>query len=773
MGTRERNHYQLSKTIAQLNEQLQLVADNDAKVYLEECVATALEEFGSAARGQSLLSKLPASLERSNYTELSKDEMPFGWTARFIGTLEETKMGYGTQCLIISLSGILLGVAYRQNFLASGTAATRWLDRNMDSLVLNGKWSLRGNVLDAIHSSGVPTYELFIQPNKSKRGGASNTVGRIEFDTDSEFVRRIVMAALNKSPYRQNCEGSWGKATAIKEFTKSMGFVPTRLDDFTVDTFSRQFEYLDGIPQKYEHDFSLKLLVRIYAHVMDCLPDGQSQFTYKTGLTRAMILQHNFPSAWRSGFRAAVHVPTDPVPTNPKWFLYPSEEEMRRTNIRFIGSMVDTSYRDPALQRLLSAWLWSECENVNAMRRIPGAMKALLDELEAGKNCTRYKMTGAGITRAVANLRERMNASGVRHWKAAAKSLLSYGERIGVIEVDATAHMLLEASERCARQLFDSTGAANKENLGKLATRLAEKSGESLIDELVYCAFVVISLSPLRLSEVLGIRIGDLSEDKARGIRSVRVSTKTDGNGFTEVQLVGEAYRLLLATVRLTEPVRMSAPPDISKYLFIYASRQHGETRMLSGTEFRCRLSSTCKELGIEDIGARSIRKRYETEIVLQSIRRSLNVLQIRPLTGHASIRTTYEHYVRPDVREYFESVYGVEIGIPRIEGVISDDPAILGNICTEENAVEGGAGYCRNESCNIAGVTTCLMCRSFLTTPRCIPEMEEALEIIRRRLIENALNSHEREHLIAVKRLYLGYLAVMESMRLGRSEGE
>lgn len=243
---------------------------------------------------------------------------------------------------------------------------------------------------------------------------------------------------------------------------------------------------------------------------------------------------------------------------------------------------------------------------------------------------------------------------------------------------------------------------------------------------------------------------------------------KVDGSGRREVQLPSTVYRLLMAVIQQTEEIRENAPESIVDYLFIYESNIKKIIRRLTGETFRRLLSNLGKELGIEGVSTRTIRRRYETEVVLQGVQRNLNRLAISPLTGHASLSTTERYYIRDDIRDYLEATYGIEIGVPALQGEIVSDGAdtVTKEINQNEDLVENGAGYCRNAECNIPGTMTCLMCKGFVTTPRCLPEMEEALSNVHLRLAENATNTHDREHLLAVKRLVLGYIAVMLSMK-------
>ena len=152
--------------------------------------------------------------------------------------------------------------------------------------------------------------------------------------------------------------------------------------------------------------------------------------------------------------------------------------------------------------------------------------------------------------------------------------------------------------------------------------------------------------------------------------------------------------------------------------------------------------------------------------MLFRSVRKNISRLALKPLTGHSSFAVTERYYVRDGIREYLQAVHGIEIGRPPIKGEVTK--VVPSAVDKSAHLVESGAGYCRNDECNIPGTVSCLMCSGFLTEPNCIPEMEEAVASIDKRIAACCDNQHERDHLLSVKRLYLGYLAVMYEMKEG-----
>lgn len=186
-------------------------------------------------------------------------------------------------------------------------------------------------------------------------------------------------------------------------------------------------------------------------------------------------------------------MPTEPVPDNPRWLLYPNQDELRRATVLPEAMQVDVTYPNPVLQELLASWLWNECENVVALRRLAPQMKELFGFFGISKESGKPLVTNVGITKWLAELNGRMKPESVRHYKSWARSIIGYGVEQGLIEQEQTVPMLLSVSERSRRWTPDESTAANIDDLKTFAQELERRSANSLLDELVYCAFVVIT----------------------------------------------------------------------------------------------------------------------------------------------------------------------------------------------------------------------------------------------------------------------------------------
>ena len=636
-----------------------------------------------------------------------------------------------------------------------------WVKRNERGLRIAGL-AQRKDIVKQIEATGgkIPDTELLVY--KKKTQGDYSTAAHT-FDTTSEFVRQLFHDVADIGEENDGTFSGSLSGPITKNFVKSLGFVPDGYGDFSVSTFERQSAFFASYANDGHDKNRVSVLCKIYDYIAKQLPEDQKVFTYETGLVPCLFKRRRFYSCWADGFRACIHTPSDPVPSFSKWLLFPNSEELKRTNISPDAVPVDVSYPEPRLQHLLASWLWTECDNASAIRRVSPKMKELFDTFVIDEKTKAIIATNIGVTKWVASLRSTMGTSLLRHHKAWARSLVAYGVKEGILEQQETVPLILGISEKGKRWQPDETQAADKQDLSKLLTEIEKRSADSLLDELFYGILVTIVLTPLRLGNVVSLKLSDFI-DGPGNIHAVKTTTKTDGSGKSTIQLPASVHKLLMSIVSRTEPCREKASQNIADYVFLRETTKLRQVKALTTSDFNTYIKGVCNDLEIAPIGSREIRRRYETEVVMQGLERNISRMAIQPLTGHASIATTEKYYVREDIREYLEAAYGIEIGIPEMKGdVVADDDEDIISLA-DDDTVEGGAGFCRNPQCNVPGMLTCLMCKGFLTAPRCIPEMEEALGNIQQRLKEAATNSHEREHLLAVKRLYVGYLAVMYS---------
>lgn len=741
---------------------LQSIKDEAVAGVLEKAVDNTLLSSVEVTR-RNKVRNIVAALKKVVTPELSAADLGSAWLRALAAAVQEVR-GSVSKTTTGSILSFMAVAIYDAGMMDEGPFRSWLEDGNMDIILwainsgnyTNAKWSDRF-VSDAVSSDGYPPFDIVF---KRKPGNAVG-LATVWTDTECQAVRAIILDSMKDG---NGLVADARGCSFYSKFNAALETVPKTSGDFTVSTLTQHASFVEGIEDKLDRDVSTRALAHFYIHLITKYPDAASNFTFGSGLVVEAIRSNGFIGLWNQGYRCFIHNPLDPVPSSPKWLLFPSDSERAATNIDYKPWPMDISYPDGRLQQLLVEWLWRECENVIAMRRLPDELKKLFDTFDEPKDggvCRRA--TNIGISRWLAGLRGRMAPSGVRHYKGWARSIIEYGVERRLVDMDQAVPLLLSASEKSNRWTPDESKAADPDDMRLLTAELerrATNGGE--VDKLVYTAFVVQALTPLRIGDILSLKIDSIVEGSHEGVRKVRMSSKMDGYGSRDIQLPKRAWRLLSDATVLTDGLRKACDPSVRDSIFLIPAHRRNEVRPLTQNEYARRLNMAAEAVGAT-VTSRMVRRRYETEVVIKGAEKNLSLLALRPLTGHSSLDTTERYYVRDDVRSYLEATYGIEIGVAKIAGEIVES---LPEDVAPTDAVELGAGFCRNPECNIPGTVTCLMCSGFLTTPDCIPEMKEAVAAVREQIHNAANNIHERDHLLDVERLYLGYLAVMESMK-------
>ena len=128
-------------------------------------------------------------------------------------------------------------------------------------------------------------------------------------------------------------------------------------------------------------------------------------------------------------------------------------------------------------------------------------------------------------------------------------------------------------------------------------------------------------------------------------------------------------------------------------------------------------------------------------------------------VTGH-DLGTQFKYYDKPDMIDFCQRFYQVEIGSIHIAGRVEEK-----STAPKSQTVMNGCGHCDSEHCLLHGNLECLMCSHFVATIDNIPYFEQMI-----RDLDSAIQSqpiqHEREFLNSKKRLCVAYLKELYELK-------
>ena len=149
-------------------------------------------------------------------------------------------------------------------------------------------------------------------------------------------------------------------------------------------------------------------------------------------------------------------------------------------------------------------------------------------------------------------------------------------------------------------------------------------------------------------------------------------------------------------------------------------------------------------------------------------IRNQLSDMEQNVLSGHKSPNTDNKHYIDTSIVELLESVHGVVIGNVDIDGKIKE--SLPEDVQNAENSVSNNCGYCGCKQCTDYSFLDCMMCKDFVTTIDRLPYFQEQIKILDEK-IKNTSIPHDKEDLVNIKRLHLGFISKI--LELKKQKGE
>ncbi|MCR5756744.1 MAG: hypothetical protein K6F95_02410 [Selenomonas sp.] len=158
-------------------------------------------------------------------------------------------------------------------------------------------------------------------------------------------------------------------------------------------------------------------------------------------------------------------------------------------------------------------------------------------------------------------------------------------------------------------------GCIPEDDFKKLIDGLSEKSqqdGALPIHKIAYAMVAVVSLTGMRTSSILALRLSDISDIKTigRGVYGITIVTKTSPYRVTYV-IPSIAYNIFQKVIEYTADYRENAPQNIKEMLFITPKGK------VTADAVNCIMKDVCRDVGIKEYTLRNVHKTYRVNFAM------------------------------------------------------------------------------------------------------------------------------------------------------------
>lgn len=333
--------------------------------------------------------------------------------------------------------------------------------------------------------------------------------------------------------------------------------------------------------------------------------------------------------------------------------------------------------------------------------------------------------------------------------------ILKFIQENGIIELSNGIYYHLQYS---LDNNYDNALAVPDEHLKQLSKLMKKKSEEKITNAVYYLAFYIALETEFRASQLFSLKV-DCVRETAKKDEYVLISkTKTSANEEVEQPITTYVKRHIDEIINLTKEYRQKSNIEgVSEYLFITSGQRKNSYVILTSQSFNSFLQKCCKKLNLPLYSYKNLRKTHMTKAEEFIIRNQMSEIEQNILSGHRSPTIDNKHYIDTSIKNLLESVHGVIIGNIDVSGKIKE--SLSSDIASLENSVSNNCGYCSSKNCNDNSFLDCILCKDFVTTIDRLPYFEEQVKIIDKK-IKNTIISHDKEDLVNIKRLHLGFIS-------------
>lgn len=587
-------------------------------------------------------------------------------------------------------------------------------------------------------------------------------------DIDSVEIRTIFIEFL--SNYNRASDNQINRFCS--NFMESLSpLVINDILDFNYKSFELQFQYFKDSPTTKG---SLSILVSFYLFIRH---NYNEKLFQDDSIVDPIILQRStIVPELQSGFMIVPYNSLDPVPTYDKWLLsYSVASESNAARVTTSSVTIDfTKIDNPIYRMWAKSFLWLYDVGLYTKRHSQPIINYFLNyiwELKTGNTLTIYTQKTQDVhiqlneIIAFKNhiLTIKHNSTTIKGYIYTVRSFLSHISSMGLdsIENGIFYHLTYNGDNS-----FSKTKAVPKEELEQISIKMSKDALTSPKVRQFYAMYFLALNTEFRASQIVSLEYDCVKEASKRNEFVVVSKSKTSAGEKLEQSISLYVKRQIDEIIKFTAEYRANCTDaNLSKMLFLVPSTRSGAYSLINTDSFNSYLKSCCTELGLPAYTIGNLRDSHMTMAEEYIIRNSLSDVELRVLSGHTSTNTTTRHYIDTQLTELLESVHGVVIGNVDLKGQILKT---LDSPVKEENKVSASCGYCNSSKCGNYSYLDCMMCKDFITTIDRIPYYKEQIAVIDKKIgITSIL--HDKEDLINIKILLIGYMKALMSLKEGK----
>ena len=551
----------------------------------------------------------------------------------------------------------------------------------------------------------------------------------------------------------------WEDSYFVSSLFETAGICPISIEDINYEVFSLQVKALIGKNKQKQYLVQLlKFYYFIYVNYNSAL------FSESFECDPRILVRFGLASEIRKGYSFIFYNPMEQSPKQDRWLLdFYHYKELQIKNMTQSIGLDFLKVKSGEYREYLKKYMWCSTHSIPMKtHNFPVLIYFLnyISDIKSGKILTIFARTTDSARFDVSEiaayryfiLGKYKNITSQAHLFSAVKSLLLYLCDNKYIDFNKAIFEQLKikmATTSDKKTIPD-------ESLVRIAEIMKNRVSDSPKNAMYYSIFYLGLETEFRFNQLRNLCVDCVCETAKKGQYVILNQTKTSC-GEKKEQAITVYTKKQLDEIRIiTESYRNGCPDkSLKRLLFIeLVNEKNNVYRPLSLYGFDKYFKDCSKEAGTDNFCFSNLRDTHMTKADEFIIRKGISEMYLRVLTDHLSPNTTFRNYIELDLRKMLEALNGVIIGNIRLKGKVKADDLAL----QETDCVLDECGYCELSGCIEYSFISCLLCQYFFTMPMRLQFFEEEIRRTSREICMSN-NIHDKEDLIAIKRLLVGYV--------------
>lgn len=661
------------------------------------------------------------------------------------------------------------------------------------------KYLYESKCLDILSSTSHVSYEkIFFSGSNPKNiyifySSHKKSNLNLYLNIEDDYLRNIIISYLKYQEKKSNSSYVDYLQKFVEHFEDSLAntvIKPKKYEDFKFSIFKVQYNFYKI---NFDNNSIFFLLKSFYIFIIETfeLNGYKKSFFNESNVDKIYFYRTNFMNLFDKGYNLVYLNKLDSLPIHDKWLLNPNGYEELSTAI-YSTEYIPLNFervKNLEMRNELKEWFFYSNCNLENLRHMLISLFNYFEFVEVDE----IKEFPINLYKVEDNINYNpiFSENNILLYRGYISQKLSQHSINSIVKsLNSFLKFLKNKNYNLNPKIFSyltcepirniKSKVIIEEDLVKITNKLKElKLNGDLIDNLMWIFFNILITTNFRPSEITNLRRDCIVEAMKTGeyiITSqnndkVKMNTKTSYGKTIEVNPSEHTLRSIKEAIKLTENFIDQATDEVKKYIFIFKNRK-GLVEPIKLYRFYKIFKKITNDLDL--VGAPynlyDCRHTYMTTLFEEAMKEG-NLKKALIASGHKNIATTIKYYIKPEVKSYLEAFHKVKIGNVEIQGTIVqnlNDANIKIPNDIKEITVKQGCGYCVG-NCSINENIDCLICRNFIVTLDRLPFFQESISKIDK-VIQNEIIQHEKEHLVSIKKLYVGYITAIHSF-MGEKE--